>query len=80
MAGEIVGEVRMTGSSEGFGPLPCTPAAARDAIDSARRKVMDLYGGNLDHPALDHLEAALCAVEDIERDRSLAPAPRSPDA
>lgn len=47
-------------------------AAAREAIESARREVMALYGGNLDHPALDHLEAALCAVDYIEWDRGLA--------
>lgn len=58
--------------SEEVGPLPCTPAAALEVIESARRKVMDLYGGNLDQPALDHL-AALCAAEDIERSRLLAP-------
>lgn len=30
----------------------------KDQIDLTRRLVMTLYGGNLDHPALDHLEAA----------------------
>lgn len=53
-------------------PAPRTPAAARAAIEDARRRVMDLYDGNLDHPALDHLEAALCAVDEVERDRALA--------
>lgn len=62
-------QIKTLKSKTEIGPPPCTPAAARDAIENARRKVMDLYGGNLDHPALDHLEAALCTVDYIERDR-----------
>ena len=33
-----------------------------EAINECRRQVMALHGGNLDHPALDHLEAAMDAV------------------
>lgn len=37
------------------------------AIDAAIRRVMALYGGNLDHPALRFLEAAQQVVREVER-------------
>lgn len=39
------------------------------AIDSAAVEVMALYGGNLDHPALDHLEAAVGAIHAISAEQ-----------
>lgn len=39
---------------------------ARSHIEAARCSLMSLYGGNLDHPALDHLEAALVALDATE--------------
>ena len=38
------------------------------ALDAARRRVMDLGGGNLDHPALRHIEAAMLAVEETAKE------------
>jgi hypothetical protein len=38
-----------------------------DTLNDARRQVMGMYGGNLDHPALDHLELAMAEVIDTER-------------
>lgn len=35
---------------------------AIDRIETAMRQVMAMYGGNLDHPALDHLGAAAESV------------------
>lgn len=32
-------------------------------LNAARQQVMRLYGGNLDHPALDHIEAAMQSIE-----------------
>lgn len=40
---------------------------AISAIDMARIQVMEMYGGNLDHPALDHLEAAMESVKDTDK-------------
>lgn len=37
-----------------------------DAIDNCRVRVMALYGGNLDHPAIDHLEAAMASVMAVQ--------------
>ena len=37
------------------------------AIETAMRRVMDLEGGNLDHPSLDFLEAARTFVELVAR-------------
>ena len=40
---------------------------AVESIDGAMRCVMDLFGGNLDHPALPFLEAAEHAVRAVYR-------------
>lgn len=37
-----------------------------DILNECRRLVMSMYGGNLDHPALDHLEAAMTSVRQVE--------------
>jgi len=42
-------------------------AVALAALEDAWRRVADLYGGNLDHPALEHIDAATTAVEEIAR-------------
>ena len=39
-----------------------------EQIDACRKAVMDLYGGALDHPALDHLESAIGEVERLARE------------
>lgn len=41
--------------------------AALDAINNCRTLIMELYGGNLDHPALDQLEIAMGDVMRIDR-------------
>lgn len=38
-------------------------------INMVRVRVMDLYGGNLDHPALDKLEDAINQLVEIEAER-----------
>lgn len=43
-------------------------AQVLSAINHARRCVMRLHGGNLDHPALDHLEAAMREVVLVGRE------------
>jgi hypothetical protein len=47
--------------------VPPSADEVREAIDDCRRLVMAMYGGNLDHPALDHLEAAMAEVIDTDR-------------
>lgn len=42
---------------------PYARSRALSALNEARRRVMDLHGGNLDHPALDLIEQAMAAVE-----------------
>lgn len=46
--------------------IPLQVQTAYDAINEARRLVMELYEGNLDHPALDDLEAAMAALFEAE--------------
>ena len=43
---------------------------AYDAINECRRLVMALHGGNLDHPALDYLEAAMNAVQAVYEEQA----------
>lgn len=35
-------------------------------LNRLRAKVMELHGGNLDHPALDHIEAAMASVAQLD--------------
>lgn len=44
--------------------------AAIEAVNECRRVVMNLYGGNLDHPALDHLGAAMTSLADVDRQQT----------
>lgn len=53
--------------------IPDEPDAPNDpvlevllAIEAAERAVMALYGGNLDHPALDSLFQARIEVQEVD--------------
>lgn len=46
--------------------LSAAEETAIDAIILAKRVVMQIAGGNLDHPALDHLDRAEAAVAFVE--------------
>ena len=54
-------------SSEPSGIAPSVQDVL-DTLNLARRQIMAMYGGNLDHPALDHVEYAMGEVEETDRE------------